>query len=89
LARAFENSGPIQAPWQVKVAVNIPGIQRVLGYAVGIGVRPEHVREETPAGPRRFRAAKTVFAALGIAAAAAALTWVAWKALNRASEEAE
>jgi 2-polyprenyl-6-methoxyphenol hydroxylase-like FAD-dependent oxidoreductase len=46
LARVFENPGPIRAPWQVKVAVRIPGIQRVVGYAVGIGVRPEHVREE-------------------------------------------
>jgi 2-polyprenyl-6-methoxyphenol hydroxylase-like FAD-dependent oxidoreductase len=47
LARVFENPGPIRAPWQVKVAVRIPGIQRLVGYAVGIGVRPEHVRGET------------------------------------------
>ena len=46
LARVFENPGPIRAPWQVKLAVRIPGIQRLVGYAVGIGVRPEHVREE-------------------------------------------
>jgi 2-polyprenyl-6-methoxyphenol hydroxylase-like FAD-dependent oxidoreductase len=88
LARVFENPGPIQAPWQVKAAVHIPGIQRVVGYAVGIGVRPEHVREEASVGPRRSRAAKTVFAALGIAATAALLTWVTWKALNSANEGA-
>jgi hypothetical protein len=41
----FANPGPIQAPWQLKMAVRIPGIQRAVGYAVGIGVRPEHVRE--------------------------------------------
>jgi 2-polyprenyl-6-methoxyphenol hydroxylase-like FAD-dependent oxidoreductase len=86
LARAFENPGPIQAPWQVKAMVRIPGIQRVVGYGVGIGVRPEHVREEVPVGLRRSPAAKTVFAALGIAAAAGALTWAAWKAWNRATE---
>jgi 2-polyprenyl-6-methoxyphenol hydroxylase-like FAD-dependent oxidoreductase len=84
LARAFENPGPIQAPWQVKAAVRIPGIQRAVGYAVGIGVRPEHVREEAPGEPRRFLAAKTIFAVLGIATTASLLTWAMWKALNRA-----
>lgn len=43
-ARIFQNSGALQAPWQFKVALRIPGIHRALGYAVGIGVRPEHVR---------------------------------------------
>jgi 2-polyprenyl-6-methoxyphenol hydroxylase-like FAD-dependent oxidoreductase len=47
LARVFANPGPIQAPWQLKMAVRIPGVQRVVGYAVGMGVRPEHVREAT------------------------------------------
>jgi 2-polyprenyl-6-methoxyphenol hydroxylase-like FAD-dependent oxidoreductase len=42
--RVFENPGPIQAPWQLKAVVHIPGIQRAVGYAVGVGVRPEHVR---------------------------------------------
>jgi 2-polyprenyl-6-methoxyphenol hydroxylase-like FAD-dependent oxidoreductase len=83
LARVFENPGPMQAPWQVKAAVHIPGIQRAVGYAVGIGVRPEHVREEVPLGPRRLRTANTIFAALGIAVTAAALGWMAWKAWNR------
>jgi 2-polyprenyl-6-methoxyphenol hydroxylase-like FAD-dependent oxidoreductase len=88
LARVFERPRPIQAPWQVKAAVHIPGIQRAVGYAVGIGVRPEHVREEAPAGPRPFHRAKTVLAALGIAAMATALSWTAWKAWNRATEPA-
>lgn len=43
-ARIFQNSGALKAPWQFKVALRIPGIHRALGYAVGIGVRPEHVR---------------------------------------------
>jgi 2-polyprenyl-6-methoxyphenol hydroxylase-like FAD-dependent oxidoreductase len=85
LARVFENPGPIQAPWQLRAAVRIPGIQRAVGYAVGIGVRPEHVREEASVRPRGSRMAKTVFAALGIAAAAATVGWAVWKACNRSS----
>jgi 2-polyprenyl-6-methoxyphenol hydroxylase-like FAD-dependent oxidoreductase len=88
LARVFENPGPVQAPWQVKAVTNIPGMQRALGYAVGIGVRPEHVREPASEQPRCSRTAKTVFVALGIAATAAALGWAAWKAWNSAAEAA-
>jgi len=73
LARVFETTGPVQAPWQVRAAVRIPGIQRAVGYAVGIGVRPEHVREGKVARPRRHRAAMAVFAALGILSATAFL----------------
>jgi 2-polyprenyl-6-methoxyphenol hydroxylase-like FAD-dependent oxidoreductase len=42
-ARVFDHPGPLRAPWQLKAAVRIPGIHRALGYAVGVGVRPEHV----------------------------------------------
>ena len=45
-AAAFRNPGPAKAPWQLKLAVRIPGIHRALGYAVGIGARPEHVRPQ-------------------------------------------
>ncbi len=34
---------PLQAPWQLKAVTHIPGVQRLIGYAVGIGARPEHV----------------------------------------------
>jgi len=60
-AQVFENPGPIRAPWQLKAAMKIPGIHRAVGYAVGIGARPEHVREETRRGPRRFRIPSPVF----------------------------
>ncbi len=40
----FRNPGPFRAPWQFKLALRIPGIHRLLGYAVAMGVRPEHVR---------------------------------------------
>ena len=43
-AMAFRQPGALKAPWQLKVAAQLPGVQRVAGYAVGIGVRPEHVR---------------------------------------------
>ena len=83
LARVFENPGPIQAPWQVKAVMRIPGIHRALGYAVGIGMRPEHVRERAWARPRRSRLATAAFAGIGIAALATVLGWAAWKACRR------
>jgi hypothetical protein len=85
-ARVFENPGPIRAPWQLKAAMKIPGIHRAVGYAVGIGARPEHVREETTCGPRHLRIPSPVFAAIGIAASAVAFSWAAWKAWNRFTE---
>jgi 2-polyprenyl-6-methoxyphenol hydroxylase-like FAD-dependent oxidoreductase len=41
--RVFQNSGPLQVPWQLKVVAHVPGLQRVMGHVVGVGVRPEHV----------------------------------------------
>jgi 2-polyprenyl-6-methoxyphenol hydroxylase-like FAD-dependent oxidoreductase len=62
--RVFDHSGPVQAPWQLKVMVQVPGINRALGYAVGVGVRPEHV-----ADARRPRQRQPLLAiALGAAA---------------------
>jgi hypothetical protein len=43
LARVFQNPGPAKAPWQLKVAVNIPGVHDLLGRVVGVGVRLEHI----------------------------------------------
>ena len=83
LARVFKNPGPIQAPWQVKAATRIPGIHRALGYAVGIGMRPEQVREKAWGRPRRPRLAAAAIAGIGIAALAAAFGWAAWKACRR------
>ena len=90
LARAFENPAAIQAPWQVKAITQIPGIQRAAGYAVGIGLRPEHVRDEEPGESRVAVVAKTVLVAagitaLGVAATATALTWLAWRVWSKRS----
>ena len=43
-ARIFENTGPMKAPWQLKVAARIPGLQRFMARVIGVGVRPEHIR---------------------------------------------
>ena len=69
--RVFENSGPVKAPWQMKVVLRIPGVRRALGYAVGIGVRPEHIR-----GVERRKLpilARAIGAALGAVVAAIAI----------------
>jgi hypothetical protein len=64
------NPGPVKAPWQLKVAVHLPGIHRALGYAVGIGVRPEHVRDAArpQVSSSLSRAAIAIGAAIGMVA---------------------
>ena len=70
MAHLFDNPGPIQAPWQLKVIVQIPGIHRALGCAVGMGVRPEHVggARRSPR-PSLTRTAIAIGAAMGSAVA--------------------
>jgi 2-polyprenyl-6-methoxyphenol hydroxylase-like FAD-dependent oxidoreductase len=43
-AKIFENRGPLKAPWQLKAAAHVPGLQRLIARAVGLGVRPEHIQ---------------------------------------------
>jgi 2-polyprenyl-6-methoxyphenol hydroxylase-like FAD-dependent oxidoreductase len=31
------------APWQMRVFLGIPGIKQILGRAIGLGIRPEHI----------------------------------------------
>ena len=45
LNAAFEADGPIQVPWQLKVVDALPGRRWIMGYVVGVGVRPEHVAD--------------------------------------------
>jgi 2-polyprenyl-6-methoxyphenol hydroxylase-like FAD-dependent oxidoreductase len=42
-AHVFENAGPMKAPWQLKAAVRVPGLQRLMARIIGVGVRPEHI----------------------------------------------
>ena len=39
----FRNPGAVTAPWQLKVAFSIPGVQQLIARLVGVGVLPEHV----------------------------------------------
>jgi 2-polyprenyl-6-methoxyphenol hydroxylase-like FAD-dependent oxidoreductase len=74
LQRVFENPGPAKAPWQLKVVFSIPGIQHVLARAVGMGVRPEHIKgARKPAGCRIKNVAVGVGVAMGVAALAVGL----------------
>jgi 2-polyprenyl-6-methoxyphenol hydroxylase-like FAD-dependent oxidoreductase len=43
----FRNPGPLRAPWPLKLAMAIPGVQHLAGRFVGIGVRPEQIRPDT------------------------------------------
>jgi len=43
LDQVFQTSGPLKAPWQLKVLAQVPGLQRVMGHVVGVGIRPEHI----------------------------------------------
>jgi 2-polyprenyl-6-methoxyphenol hydroxylase-like FAD-dependent oxidoreductase len=43
-AKIFKTSGPLKAPWQLRAAVRVPGLQRLIARAVGLGARPEHIK---------------------------------------------
>jgi 2-polyprenyl-6-methoxyphenol hydroxylase-like FAD-dependent oxidoreductase len=58
----FQNPGPLKPPWQLKLAVAVPGVQHLAGRFVGIGVRPEQLRSST-------RERKIAAACVAIAAA--------------------
>ena len=83
IARVFENPGPIHAPWQFKAVQHIPGVHRALGYAVGIGARPEHVRNTTRDKRPNVALPAIVCAGIGVAAAAAVCGWAAWNIFRR------
>jgi 2-polyprenyl-6-methoxyphenol hydroxylase-like FAD-dependent oxidoreductase len=79
LAGVFESPGPVRAPWQLKIAVRIPGLQRALGYAVGMGARPEHI--ESGARPEKRPSWKPMLAGVGIGLAIASV--VLWGSRRR------
>jgi 2-polyprenyl-6-methoxyphenol hydroxylase-like FAD-dependent oxidoreductase len=72
--QVFRNPGPAKAPWQLKVATQIPGIQHVLARLIGMGVRPEHIKGATkPSRPCVKSIAVGVGVAMGVAAIAVGL----------------
>jgi len=70
MERVFRNPGPAHAPWQLKAAVQIPGVQHILGRVIGMGVRPEHVK-----GARKSSGVclKNIAVGVGVALGVAAL----------------
>jgi 2-polyprenyl-6-methoxyphenol hydroxylase-like FAD-dependent oxidoreductase len=61
----FRNAGPMEAPWQLRAALRIPGVQRLTGRLIGIGVRPEHIRgARTRANAPRLLIRIAVFAGI-------------------------
>ena len=43
--KVFENTGPLKAPWQLRLVSQLPGLPRLLARVIGIGIRPEHIQE--------------------------------------------
>ncbi|UWZ82633.1 FAD-dependent oxidoreductase [Occallatibacter riparius] len=82
-SRIFAATGPMKAPWQIRVVTQIPGVQRLLGHAIGMGAQPEHVRPAPQQHPRRSRRSSFVPAAIGFAAAGVAIGFMAWRAVSR------
>ncbi len=80
-AKIFQNPGPAKAPWQLKVAVNIPGVHDLLGRVVGNGFRPEHIAGAKPRETCRAVCLKKVAVGIGLVAAGATL---AFRMFNRA-----
>ena len=74
--RIFQNSGPAKVPWQLKMVLHIPGVQRIVGRMVGTGVRPEHIRgASTALACRRIRISR-IAVGVGVAAAVFAVRFL-------------
>jgi 2-polyprenyl-6-methoxyphenol hydroxylase-like FAD-dependent oxidoreductase len=70
LDKLFQNSGRARAPWQLKVAVKIPGIQDAIGRLIGVGVRAEHIQEMPLRAAAKKRRLLRLAAAIGVTTAA-------------------
>ena len=74
LQKVFGNPGLMKAPWQLKAVFSIPGIQHFTARAVGMGVRPEHIKgARTPQRLTIRNVAFGVGVAMGMAALAVGL----------------
>jgi 2-polyprenyl-6-methoxyphenol hydroxylase-like FAD-dependent oxidoreductase len=70
MARVFQHKGPVKAPWQLKIAVRLPGLQFALARGIGVGIRPEHIHgARNPSSGRPLVTGLAAFA--GIVAAIA------------------
>ena len=53
MSALFQNPGPFQPPWQLRVALAIPGVQHLIGRMVGMGIRPEYIKPERIKEPKK------------------------------------
>ncbi len=67
----FRNPGPIRAPWPLKLAANVPGLPHVAGRMIGIGVRPEHIRDAKTRQSFDQGSLKRIAVGIGVAIAVA------------------
>ena len=44
IVAVFQDSGPAEPPWQLRLAAGLPGLPLLVGRIVGIGIRPEHIQ---------------------------------------------
>jgi 2-polyprenyl-6-methoxyphenol hydroxylase-like FAD-dependent oxidoreductase len=67
----FNHPGPLKAPWQLKVAVRIPGLQHIAGRVIGVGIRPEHIRGARAGKSRNGLLLKRIAVCAGVVAGVA------------------
>ena len=73
LANVFHNPGPAIAPWQLRAAVSIPGIQKVTARVLGVGILPEHIQGAATAKKCPVPMLKKIAIGVGVAAAGAVI----------------
>ncbi len=83
--KIFQHPGPTQAPWQLKVAVNLPVVKDLLGRVVGVGFRPEHIAGARPRETCGAVCLKKVAVGIGLVAAGATLTFRMFRSMRRTS----
>jgi 2-polyprenyl-6-methoxyphenol hydroxylase-like FAD-dependent oxidoreductase len=74
LTRLFQMTGPMKAPWQFKLVVQIPGIQRLTGRMIGMGIRPEHITGASTMPTRKAACIRGIAVGVGVAAAVLAVS---------------
>jgi hypothetical protein len=45
IGAVLASTRPLRAPWLLRVLTAIPLFRRLPAYVVGVGVRPEHIRQ--------------------------------------------
>ena len=83
--KIFQNPGPAKAPWQLKVAVNLPVVKDLLGRVVGVGFRPEHIAGARPRETCGAVCLKKVAVGIGLVAAGVTLTFRMFRSMRRTS----